>query len=305
MDLRRLRYLLAVVDHGGFSPAAKAIFVSQPALSLAVKELEEELGVVLVHRLARGVRLTPAGEAFVGPARQALRDIDTAKAAAASVSGLLTGTLALGSLPTLAADPLAELMGRFRAAYPGVVIDLAAPEDTTELVTLLRDGRCEIGLVEAVSLPDTLAAHHLTSQRLAVILPPGTPRSQARLPVRELARLPLIAAPGGTSSRRLLDEALAAVGLAPHVVVVAAQREAILPLVLAGAGAALVPEALARQAALLGAVMVAPRPTITRRVVLAHRHGPLAPAAQRFLELALAESGSDKQARSVAAISQR
>ena len=86
-------------------------------------------------------------------------------------------------------------------------------------------------------------------------------------------RVPLIAAPPGTSSRRLLDEAFAGVGLSPLVVVVAAQREAILPLVLAGAGAALVPEPLARQAARLGAVVATPRPPITRHVVLAHRPG--------------------------------
>ena len=98
------------------------------------------------------MRLTPAGEAFVGPARQALRDVETARASAASVAGLETGTLALGSLPTLAADPLADLVGRFRAAHPGVVVDLAAPEDTADLVALLRDGRCEIGLAEPVSL---------------------------------------------------------------------------------------------------------------------------------------------------------
>ena len=65
--------------------------MSQPALSLGVKELEEELGVQLVYRLGRGVRLTPAGEALVGPARQALRDIETAKSAMASVAGSRRG----------------------------------------------------------------------------------------------------------------------------------------------------------------------------------------------------------------------
>ena len=187
MDLRRLGYLLAVVDHGGFTNAAKAVFVSQPALSLGVKELEEELGVQLVYRLGRGVRLTPAGEALVGPARQALRDIETAKSAVASVAGLETGSLALGSLPTLAAEPLADLVGRFRTAHPGVVVELAAPEDTAALVALLREGRCEIGLVEGVALPGELATHDLATQRLVVVLPPGTAR-RPRPPARRGAR---------------------------------------------------------------------------------------------------------------------
>jgi LysR family transcriptional regulator, carnitine catabolism transcriptional activator len=289
MNLRHLTYLVAVADNGGFTSAAKAIFVSQPALSLAVKELEDELSVELFYRLGRGVRLTPAGEALVGPARQVLRDLETIKAEVSAITGLQSGSLSLGSLPTLAAEPLAELIGRFRAAYPGVVVDLVAPEDTADLVALLRHGQCEIGLVEGVTLPATLTTHDLGAQRLSMILPPGSGRRPARLAVEELERMPLIAAPEGTSSRRLLDEAFAAVGLSPRVVVVAAQREAILPLVLAGAGAALVPEPLARQAARLGAVVAAPYPEITRQVVLAHRPGPLAPAARRFLELALEE----------------
>ena len=287
MDFRRLTYFLAVVDHGGFTAAAKAVFVSQPALSLAVRQLEEEVGTELVYRLGRGVRLTPAGEAFAGPARQALRDVETARASAAAIAGLESGALALGSLPTLAADPLAELVGRFRAAYPGVVVDLAAPEDTAGLVALLRDGICEVAIAEPVSLPETLEMHGLGDQRLLVILPPGTRPDGLALPVEELETVPFIAAPEGTSSRRLLDEAFASVGLAPRIAVIAAQREAILPLVAAGAGAAMVPEALALRASRLGAVVAEPRPSITRKVVLAHRRGPMAPAARLFLDLAL------------------
>ena len=287
MDLRRLTYFLAVAENSGFTKAARALFVSQPALSLAVRELEEELGVELLHRLGRGVRLTVAGEALVGPVRQALRDIETGKAAVAAVSGLEAGTLSIASLPTLAADPLPDLVGRFRALHPGVIVDLAAPEGTAELADLLTQGQSEIGLAEPVALPATLVMHELGEQRLLFIFPPGTSPRRRSLPVQELGQVPLIAAPEGTSTRRLLDEAFAAVGLRPTVKVIAAQREAILPLVAAGAGAAMVPEALARRAELLGAVVVEPRPAITRRLVLAHRPGPLAPAAARFAKLAL------------------
>ena len=285
MDLRRLGHFLAVADHGGFTRASKAVFVSQPALSLSVRELEEELGAELFYRAGRGVRLTPAGQALLGPARQALRDVDTARAAVASVTGLVTGSLTLGSLPTLAADPLAGLVGRFRTAHPGVLVDLAAPEDTADLAELLQNGQCELGLAEGASLPAGLTTQELTPQRLLIILPPGTIRP-AQLAIAELGSLPFIAAPHGTSSRRLLDEALTGAGLSPHIAVVTAQREAILPLVLAGAGAALLPEPLAQVAARLGAVVSDPRPPITRSIVLAHRAGPLAPAARRFLELA-------------------
>ena len=284
MDLRKLSYFLAVAEHGGFTRASEAAFASQPALSLAVKKLEQELGVQLFHRIGHDVRLTPAGAALVGPARQIQRDVETARAAVADIAGLRAGSLSLCSLPTLAANPLAELVGRFRTRHPGIVVDLAAPETSDDLLVLLRSGGAEIGLTESISLPAELVANDLLTQELLIILPPGTARRQPRIAMRELADIPFIAAPTGTSTRRLLDEAFDAAGVTPRIAVVTAQRDAILPLVLAGAGAALVPESLAQEAVRSGATLARPDPAITRHVVLAHRRGPLAPAAQRFLD---------------------
>src|ERR1043165_983563 len=107
MDLRQLSYFLAVVDEGTFTAAAAAVAVAQPSLSQAVRSLEAELGTPLFHRLGRAVRLTAAGDALVEPARQTLRDIDTARAAVEAVAGLMGGCLELAALPTLAADPVA------------------------------------------------------------------------------------------------------------------------------------------------------------------------------------------------------
>ncbi len=285
MNLRRLTYFLAVVDHGGFTAAARAVFVSQPALSLAIKELEHELGTELFQRLGRTVRLTAAGEVLVGPARQALRDVETGKAAVQAVVGLRGGTLSLASLPTLAAHPLADLIGRFRRMHPDVVVDLSAPEDTAELVALLRTGQSELGICEHVALPDDLVTYQLEVQRLLVIRPPGSPRPAGPLHLRDLADTPMVATPLGTSSRRLLEEGFATAGVTPMVAVVTAQREAILPLVLGGAGAALVPESMAIVAEHLGAVIAEPRPAVRRQIVVACRPGPQAPAAQGFLAL--------------------
>jgi DNA-binding transcriptional LysR family regulator len=100
-----------------------------------------------------------------------------------------------------------------------------------------------------------------------------------------LTDLPFVAAPPGTSTRRLLDEGVGG-GSGPRVAVVTAQRDAILPLVLAGAGAGLLPEATASVAALHGATVVRPDPPVTRSIVLIHPLGELAPAARAFVELA-------------------
>jgi DNA-binding transcriptional LysR family regulator len=288
MDSRRLEYFVAVVDHGGFTAASRAIFVSQPALSLAVKELEADVATPLFSRVGRRVHLTAAGSALLGPARQVLRDLETGRAAVDAVAGLEAGSLSLASLPTLAADPLAALVGRFHHHHPGVGVELASPEDSLDLFDSVITGRAEVGLTDARDIPDALESVALGSQTLVFILPPGW-SSERWQPVglEGNRHTPFVAAPEGTSTRRLLDEHLAAAGLQPHLAVVSAQRDAILPLVLAGAGAALVPESMALIAERLGAVVSRPDPPAIRQVALVYRSGPLSPAASRFLELAV------------------
>jgi DNA-binding transcriptional LysR family regulator len=125
------------------------------------------------------------------------------------------------------------------------------------------------------------------SQVLVFILPPiatGTRATTATL--ADLEDVLFVASPQGTSTRRLLDERLGSVHLKPRLAVVTAQRDAILPLVLAGAGAALVPESMAIVAEQLGAMVARPEPPAVRELALVHRAGPLSPAATRFAELA-------------------
>jgi len=289
MDSNRLRHFVAVVDYGGFTAAAQAVYVSQPALSLAVKELEAELGVALFVRTGRKVRLTAAGTALLEPARQVLRDLETGQAAVDAVAGLEAGNMTLVSLPTLAADPVAPLVGAFRRRYPGIRIDMAAPEDTGELFDLVVSGTCELGVTDAHDIPATLVSHSLGRQSLLLILPPGTDHPDgALLDLSSLEGTPFVVAPRGTSTFRLLEEGFAAVDRLPNLAVVTAQRDAILPLVIAGAGAALVPESVAHTAAGLGAVTARPQPPIERALALVHRSGPLSPAAFRFTEMARA-----------------
>jgi LysR family transcriptional regulator, carnitine catabolism transcriptional activator len=298
MDSRKLAHFVAVVDNGGFTAAADVTGTSQPALSIAVRDLETELGVPLFERVGRRVQLTEAGHALVGPARLVLRDLDTGRAAVAAVAGLEAGSLHVASLPTLAADPLAGLVGRYRQRHPGVVVDLAAPEDTSDLLAMIRDGRCEVGVTEAADFPGDLAGHEIGEQPLTLILPSRVPAGllrrgrgarDGRLPtvaLTDLTEVPFVATPAGTSTRRLLDEGFAAVGARPTVAVVTAQRDAIIPLVVSGAGAALVPAPLAASAAASGAILAVPVPAVSRRIAVVHRQGSLSPAATHFVALA-------------------
>ena len=191
MDLRRLGLFLAVVDHGGFTAAANAIHVAQPSISLAVRELERELGAELIVRSRRGATLTPAGEALVGPARQAQRDVATAAAAVSAVTGLTAGHLDIASLPTLAADPLAPMVGRFRQEYPAVTVHLAAPADSAAIAESVRSGDTEIGITEAGR------GNRRTRRDL-----PLRPGSRRRLPTRHQEQRPALdSTPRGHTAR--------------------------------------------------------------------------------------------------------
>jgi DNA-binding transcriptional LysR family regulator len=210
--------------------------------------------------------------------------------------GLEAGQLDIACLPTLAVAPLAPLVGAFRERHPQVLVALAAPEDTEELLNIVRSGRSEIGIVEKVSAPG-LVLTDLGSQDFLVVLPPG-PRRRAEIALSEIATMPIIVPPPSTSTRRLLEEAFNDAGLVPRIGVETTQREAILPLILAGAGVGLLPRPLAELAKALGCVVAEPSPPVRRGVALIHREGPLTPAAQAFLALAVQHAELDHPKRS-------
>ena len=283
MELRQLEYVVAVVDEDGFTRAAERLFVSQPSLSQGIRTLERELGSPLFDRLGRHVRLTAAGEAFLEPARQVLRDAATARSAVAAVRGLAAGRLDVVALPTLAVEPLAGLIGAFRVAHPGVMVRVAEPEDTDSLVALIRTGRCEIGLSELPEPELGLVFEPLVIQEVLVVLPPGTDLGRSGpFPIASLAGMPLITTGPGTSTRRLVDQALQAAGIVGNVAVETAQREALVPLVLAGAGTTFLPGPLADEAARRGAVVRSFDPPLRRTIGVLYRKGSLSPAASEF-----------------------
>jgi DNA-binding transcriptional LysR family regulator len=287
MDLRSLGYVVAIVDEGGFGKAAATLGLTQPSLSAGVKALENELGARLFHRLGRSVTLTPAGEALLGPARQALRDAEVARAAVAEVAGLQAGRLDLVCLPTLAVDPVADLVGRFRSRHPGIQVHIVEPEDADAVAELVRTGARELGFAELpLGLPD-LDSTELNAHAFVAVTPVALAGRRRTIALADLATLPLVTTPTGTSTRRQIDEAFAAAGLTPTIAVETDHREAIVPMVLAGAGVAILPEPVARATDLRGAAARPITPAIERRIGLIRRHGPLSPAAQAFTALAV------------------
>jgi LysR family transcriptional regulator, carnitine catabolism transcriptional activator len=286
MEARQLRYFLAVVDQGSVTKAAATLHLAQPSLSQSLRSLERELEVELFHRAGRGLVLSAAGATLVGPARQVLRDLEAATGAVQEVRELRSGQLTIGTLATLAVDPVAELVGTFRTRHPGITIHLAAPEDVLDVGQLVRTGQCELGFAHVLIPDPDLVTIPLATQRVLAVLPPGSQPDPGRaLGLRQLATLSWVASPPGTSTRIMLDEGLATLGVAAAIAVQTPHREAIIPLVLAGAGATLLPEALAREAGRRGAVICQTKPALSRRIAVVHRAAVLSPAAAAFIDL--------------------
>src|SRR5262245_29064900 len=120
IELRHLRYFLAVAEAAHFTQAAKALHVSQPTLSQQVQRLEEQLGVPLFDRVARGARLTAAGELLLPHARRVMRELADAQAALGELHGLRRGTLRVGMMQTVNGCAIPEIVARFGAEHPGI-----------------------------------------------------------------------------------------------------------------------------------------------------------------------------------------
>lgn len=297
MDLRQVEYVVAIADHGSFTRAARALYVAQPSLSQSVRRLEAELGAPLFLRNGRHVQLTDAGVSFLGPARRLLRDAAHVRDAVAAHARLTVGTLDIVALPTLVADPLAGYIGAFRHAHPGVTIRVAEPRSAVELLDMVRDGRCEVGVTESSQPVAGLAQLRLTRQRLLAVLPGDSAGGDSPLDLAWLADQPLILTPPGTSTRDLVDSALSGLGRVAHVAVETSQREAIVPLVLRGAGVSVMPAPLAEDARSRGATVRRLRPDLWRAIGLVHPADGLSPAAAAFVALAVASSTSARRAR--------
>ncbi len=296
MERRQLEHFLAVVRYGGFTNAGRRLRVAQPSLSQAIRALERDLGTPLFHRLGRGVTLTAAGEALLRPAQQVLRDFATARATVQHVSGLTGGRLDIVALTTLAVDPLADLVGSFRARYPLVDVRIFDPEHDTAVTGMVRAGECDLGLAGAPGNLDGLDSLQLGDQEFFAVLPPqDAPPRHSPLPVAQLAVMPLIASPEGTAMRTLVDRALTVRGIPPRVAIETTHRAAIVPLVLAGAGATLLPQSIAEDAGRRGAVVMLTDPPLLRTVHLIWRNQPPSPAAAAFLDLAKPAIGAEPE----------
>jgi DNA-binding transcriptional LysR family regulator len=290
MELRHLRYFLAVAEAANFTKAAETLGIGQPPLSQQVKALESELGVELFRRTARGAELTVAGRVFADEARRVLDDAERAARAAQRAARGETGHLRVGFTGTAAFNEnVSGLIRRFREAYPDA--ELALQEATSGvLLDGLEAGHLDVAIVR----PERRVAEVVQQQPwhdepMLVALPVSHPlASRKRVALSELADEPFIQVPraaGGTLFDDIIS-ACAVAGFEPHLAQAAPQMASAVTLVAAGLGISLVPKAIT-QVRVAGVVY---RPLVARglraRLALASRRDDPSAVVRNFLLLA-------------------
>ena len=195
MELRHLRYFVAVAEMENVSRAALKLHVSQPALSRQIRDLEDEIGFSLLERTAKSVRLTDAGRAFLDNARALLQNADDAVTKARAVASAEPAELHVGYSPTPTAEILPKTLRGFQRAMPKVHVRLHDWSNKT-ILDGVRDGRLQIGLI--TRSPKTSALHdvrfeELLRQRVCVAVAPQHPFARRRaIPLTEVAAEPLV-----------------------------------------------------------------------------------------------------------------
>jgi len=247
VDLRRLRYFVAVAEALHFGRAAARLHISQPPLSRQIQQLEREMGAMLFRRSKRRVELTDAGAYLLEQARRMLAEADTLATRTRRVESGEIGRLTLGFISSVDYSILPGLLSAYRTAQPGVTLELRELTSDVQLREL-HEGRIDAGMLLAPVDDSTLAMLPLLREPLLAALPAddALARSRAALPLASLAKRPFVIFPR-TVAPGLYDgiiEFCRQAGFTPRVAQEAIQMQTIVSLVSAGLGVALVPASL-------------------------------------------------------------
>lgn len=288
MERRQLEYFVAIVEHGGFTHAATALRVAQPSLSRAIGKLEHELGVALFHRVGRNAVLSDAGELVVERARLVLRDLEALRAAARTVESGAAGRVDVAATSSSSLEPVISIIAELRERHPGVLVSTSSALSAAEVVAMVLRGRCEVGVCGSAERPagQGLVAHHLRDEEFLLVAPPGTALSDP-VTLDDLRGMRFVVTTPATAARALFDRIAASVGGLP-VATEVGDRSAVLPMVLRGIGASIVPDGWHDLATRAGAAVYHFEPRERLPQWLVHRTGPITPATQAFVTTTLA-----------------
>ncbi len=250
MELRHLRYFVAVAHEGHITRAAERLRMQQPPLSQQIQALEREVDATLFLRHPRGVSLTDAGRAFLADAEQILSDVEHAKIRARRTARGETGRIAVGFTTSAPFHPLvARAMREFRTKRPDVSFVLEE-SGSGDMMSGLRDGRLDVAFIRSGLVdPEGITVHALLHEDTAVAFPAKHPLSKKpTLALKELSEETFILyrRPDGRGLYDVIIAACSEAGFSPHVGQEAPRIVSTLNLVAAGLGITIVPASLSR-----------------------------------------------------------
>jgi DNA-binding transcriptional LysR family regulator len=287
IELRHLRYFIAVAEELHFGRAAARLHIAQPPLSQQIRQFELELGFQLFHRTKRTVELTDAGQIFLVECQRMLRQLDQAIQVGRRASRGEIGQLVIGFVSSAAYNVLPIALNQFRKQFP--TVDLELHELTTDQqIQWLREGRIDVGLLRPPIEDDALNVTTVLQEPLVVALPQAHPlANQSQVSLRSIANesfilFPRLLAPG------LYDQIISLCQQAefsPKVVQEAIQMQTIVSLVAAEIGIAIVPLSLQNLQRTGVVYRGLQEPTPKAAIAMVWKHHETSPTVQRFLEV--------------------
>ena len=294
IELRHLRYFIAVAEELHFGHAAARLNISQPPLSQQIQILEQQIGARLFARTNRSVSLTEAGRQFLADSRQILTQVDDAAARAARLHQVETGELRIGftsSAPFIKA--VSDTLSTFRRRYPDVHIQ-TRETNTREQIVPLNEGALDLGLMRNTQLPETLIWERVLREPLLAMVPRDHPlASQPRVSLRELAREPFVFFDPHVGTG-LYDDILGLLrryDLTPTIAQVVGEAMTIIGLVAAGLGVSILPASFRRvQLSEMCWLPIEEQDAVSEMWLVWSKHHEQGQAARRFRESLLAST---------------
>ncbi|MBZ0279548.1 MAG: transcriptional regulator CynR [Anaerolineae bacterium] len=288
MELRQLRYLLAIAEEANFTRASEKVFVSQSALSQQIQALEQEVGTVLLDRSKRGVRLTAAGEILYHHAQRMFLELEQAKVAMQELEGLQRGELRVGVVQTVNDYLMPALVTRFAEQYPQIRL-LIDELSSDEIEIRLENGELQVGLSFVPVSNLNIESESLFEERLVLIVRDDHPLAdQAIIPVQSLDKMPMVMLSNTFCTRRLWEENAQLASAQPQIVMEMNTVSSILAVVEKTGLATVLPKltvAEKRFDHLVGLDLHNPTPS--RQVgLLWHRENYLCSASRAFIAIA-------------------
>ncbi|PCE23782.1 LysR family transcriptional regulator [Paraburkholderia acidicola] len=294
LSLRDIRAFVAVAQTGSFTRAATQLHLSQPALTVQIRRLEETVGTRLFDRNSRNVSLTPVGRELLPTLQKSLYDMEHVLADARSLSDGTSGTVRIACLPSFAASLLPDLIRAFRQRLPGVSFQIR--DVVADVVNaLVRNEDVDIGLTGGETTDPSLDVLHAGEDRLVAVCPKGHPLAKRRsIGLADLLRTPLVLTARGTSVRAVVDAALADATTPPTLACEPTYMMTAVAMVRGGLGVTILPGS-AREIRAEPDLIARPidDPRFVRPVALVKKRGrTLPPATDAFVETLIQRMGT-------------